>query len=139
MKKISTSNIKEKPKKSYNKPKVVKLADGSEVMQEYADQYVTKRVYGKKKLDVEENELPEDEASNHKFPPPRVHPAFRAKWMSFIDNITERDSFKTFHLHLLEVLCDLYVEYDSLSKTIRTEGRTFKSVTRFGEVIKTRP
>lgn len=138
----TTTDSKLKPKKKqkcYNKPGMVKLADGTEVMQEYANQYPMKNEYKEKQQDWEDMKPVKDEASKHRYPPPKNHPVFRKRWMSMIDNIVERDSFKDFHLHLLEVLCDIYVEYEALAKILRTEGRTYKSITRFGIQIKTRP
>jgi len=76
---------------------------------------------------------PEDEFTNHRYPPPRKEPTFRKTWMSFIDNVTERDNFKPGHLHTLEILCDLYVELEELNKFIRMNGMSFKVVTVAGE------
>lgn len=139
MKTKSTPQSKAAPKKQIRKPQLVTLVDGTQHMQEYGKQIVTKPVYQEKVKDIEDEAKPKDKASKHKYPPPKNHPIFRAKWMSFIDNITDRESFKSFHLYLLEILCDLYVEYDVLSRVLRTEGRTWKSISRFGETLKTRP
>lgn len=81
-----------------------------------------------------EKELPEpkDAASKHKFPPPKKHPVFRKTWMDFIDNVTGRDNFKDGHLHSLEILCDLHVEYQELHEFIRKNGRSYQSYGRAG-------
>lgn len=90
--------------------------------------------------DVEKT-LPEptDAAAKHKFPPPKRHPVFRKIWMDFIDNIASRENFKSGHLHPLEILCDLHVEYEDLRAFIRTHGRSYKSFGRAGLVWKFYP
>jgi len=80
-----------------------------------------------------------DEASQHKYPPPRVHPIFRKIWMEFIDNICARENFKVGHLNSLEILCDLYVEYDELRAFLRQHGRSYQSLGRSGQVWKPFP
>lgn len=97
-------------------------------------------VHNELKKDPEANvEMPKDEASKHKFPPPRVHPRFREVWMQFIDDISGRTNFKNGHLNALEVLCDLFVEYDDLRAFVRTQGRTYKSLGRNGAQYKFYP
>lgn len=88
-----------------------------------------------------EKELPEpkDEAAGLKYPPPKKHPTFRKRWAEFIENITARENFKVGHLTHLEILCDLYVEYEELQEFIRTHGRSYVSVGRNGEVWKFYP
>lgn len=123
------------PQKDRHKPKLVTLADGSQVMQRYGNDNGVKRVYPDAKED-EESETgpkPKDAAAKLKYPPPKRNLIFRAKWMAMIRNLTERENFKEAHLETLAILCDLYVEYAELEKIIRIEGRTFKSVTRWGE------
>ena len=94
----------------------------------------------KQKEDVEKIlPEPDDEASKHKFPPPKKHPTFRAKWFRFIDNVSSRDNFKVGHLDTLEILCDLYVEYEQLHEFVRVNGRSYLSVGRQGEVWKFYP
>jgi hypothetical protein len=91
-------------------------------------------------LDPEEvNPEPDDEASKHKYPPPKKNPLFREKWLRFIDNVTKRDNFNVAHLDSLEILCDLYVEYDDLQAFVRTNGRSYCSIGRQGEVWKFYP
>jgi len=69
---------------------------------------------------------------DHKFPPPKSHPIFIRTWMDFIDNVSSRENFKTGHLNSLEILCDLYVDYDNLKKYIESKGRSYKSNGRNG-------
>lgn len=128
-----------KKQKDRHKPKLVKLADGTEIMEEYVNQPMTKSVYPEQTKDVEKKKSPKDAASKHKYPPPKKDPVFRKKWMRFIDGIVDRDGFKIGHLDSLEILCDLYVEYEQLTTVIRTQGQTYKSVSRLGETIKIRP
>ncbi len=92
------------------------------------------------KPDTEETlPTPEDVASDHAYPPPKKDPKFREVWLLFIDSISGRENFKVGHLRNLEILCDLYVEYESLQKFIRTKGRSYLSVGRAGEVWKFYP
>ncbi len=86
------------------------------------------------KFDYEAGEWPDDEAAKHKFPPPKKHPIFRAKWMRFIDNVARRENFNVAHLDSLEILCDLYVEYSDTQEFIRKNGKSYASVGRQGEV-----
>ncbi len=88
-----------------------------------------------------ETTLPEptDKASRHKYPPPKRDPLFRTKWMRFIDNISRRENFNKAHLDSLEILCDLYVEYETLQTFLRVNGRSYLSVGRSGEVWKFYP
>lgn len=89
--------------------------------------------------DVEEQEAPKDDASNLKYPPPRNHPRFRTVWSQFIESISGRENFKIGHLNNLEILCDLYVEYDDLKEFLRKKGRSYLSIGRQGEVWKFYP
>lgn len=126
--------------KDYRKPKKIKLADGTEVMERYHNDYGSKRVYPPKKKDLEKDgPTISDEFSGLKFPPPKKDRVFREKWAGFIDSLSSRENFKRAHLQALEVLCDLYVEYSDLETVIRTEGRTYRAVSRFGEVRRMHP
>lgn len=82
---------------------------------------------------------PQDKASKHQFPPPKKNPLFRTKWMRFIDNVTKRENFNIAHLDSLEILCDLYVEYEDLQRFVRVNGRSYLSLGRSGEVWKFYP
>lgn len=129
-----------KNKKNYNKPKMVTFADGTQVMERYQNDRGSKPVFKAEVPDEEEvSKKPKDKASKHKFPPPRKNKIFRTKWMEFIDNVVSRDSFKRAHLETLTLLCDMYVEYEELSKILRIQGRTYKTVTRLGEHLKMHP
>lgn len=75
-----------------------------------------------------------DKFVDHKYPPPKRHPTFQKIWLEQIDNITERENFKIGHLHSLEILCDLFVEYGELTKFIQENGRSYKSVGRSGVI-----
>lgn len=73
------------------------------------------------------------------FPPPKNNPTFRRRWKFLIDTIASRPNFKAVHLFQLEVLCDLFVEYEQLSKWIRTHGYTYTAMGRQGKQHKTYP
>ncbi|MBK7844036.1 MAG: P27 family phage terminase small subunit [Bdellovibrionales bacterium] len=77
--------------------------------------------------------------ADHKYPPPKRHPTFQKIWVEHIDNITARENFKVGHLHSLEILCDLFVEYGELTKFIQENGRSYKSVGRSGVIWKFYP
>lgn len=128
------STICKPPKKDNRPPGVMKLADGTVVEERYRNDYGSRSVFQKDKEDEEAKAPPpKDEFSKMKYPPPKKNPAFRQAWGKFIKSVTSRESFKEAHLSALEVLCDLYVEYEDLERTIRVEGRTYKRVSRFGE------
>jgi phage terminase small subunit len=123
-----------------HKLKVLTLADGSQVKERYHNDRGAKPVYPKKKKDEEKVKKPvEDEYSKMKYPPPKRNSVFRETWAKFIRNVTTRDSFKEAHLATLEVLCDLYVEYKDLERIIRTEGRTYETVSQWGKTKKMHP
>ncbi len=73
------------------------------------------------------------------YPPPRKNLVFRRKWKEFIENIYERDNFRRGHLSQLAILCDLYVDYDELSKFIRVNGFEYTSFGRQGKQIRMYP
>lgn len=89
--------------------------------------------------DVESAVDPDDEASKHKYPPPSKDKVFRRMWMLFINNVIDRDNFHLGHLETLRILCDLYVEYESLVEFIRKNGRSYCSTGRNGEQWKFYP
>lgn len=73
------------------------------------------------------------------FQSPRKDRAFAQKWKSLVGTIARRDNFKKAHLFQLEVLCDLFAEYDTLSRWVRKRGYTYTSLGRQGKQIKTYP
>lgn len=129
----------QKPKKQ-QAGKLVTLADGTQVMERYHNDFMAKNVYDPEKPDIEEvGKAPKDTASKLKYPPPKKNPIFRAKWERFLVSLEGRENFKLAHLETLEVLCDQYVEYDHLSAYLRKNGTSFKVVTRQGESRKLHP
>lgn len=58
---------------------------------------------------------------------------FTYYWDIFILDITRRANFKRSHLEQLFILCQLYVEFHSLTKKILKEGYTYTTMTRNGE------
>lgn len=71
-------------------------------------------------------------AKKYKSPKPS-NTVFTKYWDIFLPEITARDNFKPVHLHQLEILCDLYVEYHNLQTIVEMEGYTYVSVGRNGE------
>jgi phage terminase small subunit len=74
-----------------------------------------------------------------KFKSPRKEKAFVKYWKMFLGDIENRDNLKHSHLHQLQILCDLCVEYDELKEAITFAGRTYDSVGRNGTQIKIHP
>ena len=52
---------------------------------------------------------------------------FTKYWKAYIDDVTSRENFKMGHLRTLEVLCDMYVEYEKLETILDMEGYTYES------------
>ena len=101
-------------------------------------------IYPEKRADPEKGPAPADDIGKgshyfKKFPPPKKNSAFRRKWAQFIEEIAIRDNFSPGHLFQLEILCDLYAEYEDLNEVILTDGRTYKVMGRQGTLIKVRP
>jgi phage terminase small subunit len=74
-----------------------------------------------------------------KYPPPKKHPVFVARWKEYVLDIVLRENFKAGHLAQLGVLCDLFVEYETLADDIRKNGYTYYAKTRNGDQWKQRP
>jgi phage terminase small subunit len=71
-------------------------------------------------------------AKKYKSPKPD-NKVFTKYWDIFLPEVMARENFKPVHLHQLEILCDLYVEYHSLLAIVEIEGYTYVSVGRNGE------
>ena len=137
-KKSTTSNGKVgQPKKEYE---IEAFGKKETFKRSYHGEDFKKDIYPDPVEDSEAVEpMPDDEAAKHKYPPPKKNKTFRKIWMQFIDSLVSRENFKVGHLNNLEILCDLYVEYEELQKFIRTKGRSYLSVGRSGEVWKFYP
>ena len=70
---------------------------------------------------------------------PKKSEKFREVWHILLPDIVGRDNFKPGFLRQLEVLCDLYVEYDILTETVQNEGYTYHSEGRNGPQIHPHP
>ena len=69
---------------------------------------------------------------------------FKKYWVEFVQVVTERDNFNDTHLKNLEVLCNLYVEYDRMTTFLNDfherEGTySYIAEGRHGTQIKTHP
>lgn len=74
-----------------------------------------------------------------KYPsPPGKGKVFIARWRECILDVALRENFKRGHLATLEILCDLFVEYEILSDNIRENGYTYYAQTRNGDQWKQR-
>lgn len=75
------------------------------------------------------------------FPAPQDHPTFLKMWNALIGEVSKRKNFKPGHLAQLEILCELYVEKETLQEIIDVSGYTYDSeVGRGGGTItRTRP
>lgn len=67
------------------------------------------------------------------YPSPKTNRIFSARWNESIVDIAKRENFKPGHLSQLEILCDLYVEYDTLVTFIQKNGYTYVSHGRNGK------
>ncbi len=74
-----------------------------------------------------------------KYPPPSKNPVFVRRWTEFIDDVVARDNFKPGHLAQLEILCELYAEYENLKGAMEFLGTTYNTGARNGDQIKMRP
>jgi phage terminase small subunit len=131
MKKKKVIAFKEnKPRKT----KIVTLSNGEKIMERYHSDVGSKPIYRPIVADPELATEPNDEYSKMKYPPPKKNKIFREKWVKFVKSLASRDGFKEAHLEALEILCDLYVEYEELGRVLRVEGRTYEKVSRWGAV-----
>lgn len=73
------------------------------------------------------------------YPPPKKNYIFRKRWKEFIEILVAKPNFKMAYLNQLEILCDLYQDYERLSKFIRTRGHSYEANGRQGKQIKLYP
>ena len=73
------------------------------------------------------------------FPSPFKDTAFVKYWSSFLEDIEDRENFHSGHLKNLEILCQLYTEYDLLTDILKREGFAYTAHGRYGSQVKTRP
>lgn len=90
-------------------------------------------------LDSEGKPLDPMRHARVRYPSPKKNYVFKEQWYKLIDTVAGRENFQTFHLSQLETLCDLYVEYEVLTKFVRTHGYTYTAFGRQGKAIKTYP
>ena len=64
---------------------------------------------------------------------------FRSYWNTFIVTIASRDNFAKHHMKNLEILCNMYVEYDRMTEIIKEEGFSYISEGRNGIQKKLNP
>jgi len=70
---------------------------------------------------------------------PKETKVFKKNWIKLIGLIINRDNFHDCHLDHLEVLCDLYQDYQDLSEKIRENGWCVESEGRHGTQKKLNP
>lgn len=73
------------------------------------------------------------------FSPHAEDDIFKYYWDTYYPDLSSRANFKLGHLHSLEILCGLYVEYHELSDHIKLHGRSYETEGRFGLQVKQRP
>jgi phage terminase small subunit len=71
--------------------------------------------------------------------PKKQNKLFTKYWDTLIVSVKDKPSFSEAHLYQLEVLCDLYVEYDNLSKSIDEDGYVITNISKSGEITKISP
>ena len=64
---------------------------------------------------------------------------FTKYWDLFLPKVTKRENFHESHLQQLEILCDLFVEYHTLSQFVKDNGYTYSSDSRYGKSIREHP
>ena len=72
-------------------------------------------------------------ADQKKFGAPIECPEFRKYWDLFLPKVIERENFHESHLRQLEILCNLYLDYNKLKIFIDENGYSFITVGRYGE------
>lgn len=65
--------------------------------------------------------------------PQRKGKDFKKYWNLFLPQVVERDNFHISHLQQLEILCDLYSDYHTLTEFVRDNGYSFTTDGRYGE------
>lgn len=70
---------------------------------------------------------------------PKSDPKFVKRWKTLYPEVIRRDNFKEAHLHTLELLCDLYVEYDNITAMLSVTGYTYEDESRNGKQMKSYP
>lgn len=64
---------------------------------------------------------------------PKDSEEFKKYWRIFLPHVVERDNFHTGHLQQLEILCDLYVDYNTLTQFVKENGYSFMTGGRYGD------
>jgi P27 family predicted phage terminase small subunit len=75
---------------------------------------------------------------NLKSPKPQ-NKLFTKYWTSLIESVKDKPNLNVSHLYQVEVLCDLYVEYDNLCKSIELDGYIITNISKAGETTKLNP
>lgn len=70
---------------------------------------------------------------------PKTGVKFKKYWKIFIDDVISRDNFCKGHLLKLEILCDLLIQYEEISKEVKETGYTYQTEGRYGYQIKPNP
>lgn len=91
---------------------------------------------GKKHVAVVKNYADDESRA---YPSPKDDPVYAAKWNLFVGNVVARQNFKVGHLEQLNLLCDLYVEYEDLKAFVRKHGYTYTVSGKNGVQIKPYP
>ncbi len=71
--------------------------------------------------------------------PKKKEKKFTAYWNKFIIIIAKKEGFNDIVLKNLEILCDLYIDYDDLTAILKEEGWTTTSDTRYGTQHRSHP
>lgn len=76
---------------------------------------------------------------NSKVKCPKKDKDFKKYWNIFFPKLEKRNNFHTIHIKNLEILCQLYVDYDKMSDTLSQRGFSYMASGRYGEQQKTMP
>lgn len=120
----------------------ITLSDGTEVITDDVNKKTVKeggkRIYAQRP-DPENIPTPKDEYTKLKYPPPRNNPVFRRYWGLFHDAVVTRPGFNVISLATLQLLCDLYVEIEDVTESIRKIGMTHEVITVTGKMRRVNP
>lgn len=76
---------------------------------------------------------------NFDYPSPNPDKHFSMYWDKYIEGVISRDNFRNEHLDQLAILCQLYVDNDTLTDEINETGMTYVTNGRNGIQIKIKP
>jgi phage terminase small subunit len=68
-----------------------------------------------------------------KFHAPKKDEEFIYYWDKLLPQVVKRENFHESHLEQLEILCDLYLDYNRLTEFVKINGFSFMTSGRYGD------